>query len=99
MNIFERVAEYRAENNRLAWSGTFREYIEILKKDPTPAMTAHARVYKMIESFGVEEVRGHKRYKFLSRRSSDWIERWKSWWRNISIPQPGDSMCASVSFF
>lgn len=99
MNIFERVAEYRAENNRLAWSGTFREYIEILKKDPTPAMTAHARVYKMIESFGVEEVGGHKRYKFLSRRSLDWIERWKSWWRNISIHQPGGSMYASVSFF
>ncbi|WP_025681888.1 PrkA family serine protein kinase [Paenibacillus maysiensis] len=67
MNIFERVAEYRAENNRLAWSGTFREYIEILKKDPTPAMTAHARVYKMIESFGVEEAGGHKRYKFFEQ--------------------------------
>ena len=55
MDIFERIASYRAEGDRLAWSGTFREYIEILKKDPSPAMTAHARVYDMIESYGFEE--------------------------------------------
>ncbi|MDO7907350.1 PrkA family serine protein kinase [Paenibacillus sp. JX-17] len=67
MNIFERVAEYRAENDRLAWSGTFRDYIDLLKKDPTPAMTAHARVYEMIKSFGVEEQGGHKRYKFFEQ--------------------------------
>lgn len=67
MNIFERVAEFRAESNRLSWSGTFKEYIEILKKDPTPAMTAHARVYEMIRSYGVEEIGGHKRYKFFEQ--------------------------------
>ncbi|MGV2686066.1 serine protease, partial [Clostridium perfringens] len=55
MDIFERIASYRAEGDRLAWSGTFREFIEILKKDPSPAMTAHARVYDMIESYGFEE--------------------------------------------
>ena len=57
MNIFERVAEYRAESDRLSWNGTFEDYIA-LREDPTPAMTAHARVYQMIESFGVEEVGG-----------------------------------------
>lgn len=67
MNIFERVAEFRAESNRLSWSGTFKEYIEILKKDPTHAMTAHARVYEMIKSYGVEEIGGHKRYKFFEQ--------------------------------
>ncbi|CAH1206614.1 MULTISPECIES: PrkA family serine protein kinase [Paenibacillus] len=67
MNIFERVAEHRAENDRLSWNGTFEDYIELLKKDPTPAMTAHARVYQMIESYGVEEVDGHKRYKFFEQ--------------------------------
>ncbi|MCP1183197.1 PrkA family serine protein kinase [Paenibacillus sp. 1781tsa1] len=67
MNIFERVAEHRAESDRLTWNGTFEDYIELLRKDPTPAMTAHARVYEMIESFGVEEVGGHKRYKFFEQ--------------------------------
>lgn len=32
MNIFERVAEHRAENDRLSWNGTFEDYIELLKK-------------------------------------------------------------------
>ncbi|MGQ8871391.1 PrkA family serine protein kinase [Paenibacillus sp. TSA_86.1] len=67
MNIFERVAEYRAESDRLSWNGTFEDYIALLREDPTPAMTAHARVYQMIESFGVEEALGHKRYKFFEQ--------------------------------
>ena len=67
MNIFERVAEYRAESDRLSWNGTFEDYIALLREDPTPAMTAHARVYQMIESFGVEEAGGHKRYKFFEQ--------------------------------
>lgn len=65
MDIFKRIAEYRAESEKLNWSGTFREYIELLKRDSTPAMTAHARVYDMIVSQGVEEKGGNKRYKFF----------------------------------
>ncbi|NGM83010.1 PrkA family serine protein kinase [Paenibacillus sp. 7124] len=67
MDIFERIASYRAENERLAWSGTFKEYIELLRKDPTPAKTAHSRVYDMIKSHGVEEINGRKRYKFFEQ--------------------------------
>ncbi|MFD1773237.1 PrkA family serine protein kinase [Paenibacillus rhizophilus] len=67
MDIFERIASYRAENERMAWSGTFKEYIELLRKDPTPAKTAHARVYDMIKSHGVEEINGRKRYKFFEQ--------------------------------
>lgn len=67
MDIFERIASYRAENERLAWSGTFKEYIELLRKDPTPAKTAHARVYDMIKSHGVEDNGGRKRYKFFEQ--------------------------------
>ncbi|WIV20505.1 MULTISPECIES: PrkA family serine protein kinase [Paenibacillus] len=68
MNIFERVAEFREETDRLSWTGTFKDYIQILQKDPTPAMTAHARVYEMIKSYGVEEKNGHKRYKFFEQQ-------------------------------
>lgn len=67
MDIFERIASYRAENDRLAWSGTFKDYIELLKLDPAPAKTAHARVYDMIKSHGVEEINGRKRYKFFEQ--------------------------------
>ncbi len=67
MDIFERVAAYRAESNQLEWNGIFKDYIELLRKDPTPAMTAHARVYEMIDSYGTEVVNGHKRYKFFEQ--------------------------------
>ncbi|MFF2912870.1 MULTISPECIES: PrkA family serine protein kinase [Bacillales] len=67
MDIFERIASYRAENDRLAWNGTFKDYVELLKKDPSPAKTAHARVYDMIKSHGVEEINGRKRYKFFEQ--------------------------------
>jgi len=65
MDIIKRIAEYRAESERLAWSGTFADYIELLRRDPTPAMTAHARVYDMIVAQGVEEIGDRKRYKFF----------------------------------
>ena len=67
MDIFERIAAYRAESDSLSWSGTFKDYVELLAKDPSPAMTAHARVYEMIKSYGIEEVDGRKRYKFFEQ--------------------------------
>lgn len=67
MDIFERIASYRAENDRLAWSGTFKDYIELLRHDPSPAKTAHSRVYDMIKSHGVEDINGRKRYKFFEQ--------------------------------
>lgn len=67
MDIFKRIAEHRAESERLAWTGTFKEYTELLRDDPRAAMTAHARVYEMIASYGVEESDGHKRYKFFEQ--------------------------------
>lgn len=67
MDIFKRISDYQAESEKLAWTGSFKEYIELLRKDPTPAMTAHSRVYEMIESYGVEEIGGHKQYKFFSQ--------------------------------
>lgn len=66
MDIFSRISEYRAESEKLSWSGTFRDYIDILRRDNSPAMTAHARVYDMIVSHGVEETGGSKTYKFFS---------------------------------
>lgn len=66
MDIFSRISEYRAESEKLHWSGTFRDYIDLLRRDNTPAMTAHARVYDMIVSHGVEERGGSKKYKFFN---------------------------------
>lgn len=37
MDIFERIAAYRAESDSLSWSGTFKDYIGLLAQDPSPA--------------------------------------------------------------
>ncbi|MFC4305035.1 PrkA family serine protein kinase [Cohnella boryungensis] len=66
MDIFSRISEYRAESEKLNWSGTFRDYIDLLRRDRSPAMTAHARVYDMIVSHGVEEAGGTKKYNFFN---------------------------------
>ncbi|MFO7247240.1 MAG: PrkA family serine protein kinase [Bacillota bacterium] len=68
MDILKRITEYRAQEERLRWEGTFAEYLDIVRKNPHVAQTAHARVYNMIKSAGVEETEdGRKIYKFFSR--------------------------------
>lgn len=65
MSIFRRISDYRAENERLAWKGTFAEYYELVRKNPKLAMTAHSRVFNMIASKGTVEKNGQIRYKFF----------------------------------
>lgn len=60
------MKEYREEEKKLQWEGTFAEYLEIVKKRPEVAQTAHSRVYNMIKSAGIEEKNGQKIYKFFS---------------------------------
>ncbi|WNQ10167.1 PrkA family serine protein kinase [Paenibacillus aurantius] len=67
MDIFQKIAEHRSENARLAWNGTFAEYIEKVRKQPGLAMTAHSRVYQMIASQGLEEEHGQTKYKFFEK--------------------------------
>ncbi|MGG3449478.1 PrkA family serine protein kinase [Domibacillus aminovorans] len=54
MSILEKIQLCRAEEEKLRWEGTFREYLELVKKHPHIAMPAHARIYEMIRSAGVE---------------------------------------------
>jgi serine protein kinase len=68
MDILKKIAQYREEEERLRWEGTFAEYLEILKEKPWVAQSAHSRVYNMIKDAGVEEVNGRKRYKFFSHQ-------------------------------
>ncbi|WP_088102773.1 PrkA family serine protein kinase [Halalkalibacter urbisdiaboli] len=66
MDILKKVENYREEEERLKWEGTFREYLELLKEKPYVAQTAHSRVYNMIKDAGVEEENGSKKYSFFS---------------------------------
>ncbi|ANE48546.1 protein prkA [Paenibacillus swuensis] len=65
MDIWRRIAEHRVETERLAWTGTFSEYINLVREKPYLAMTAHERVYDMIKSQGVRTDNGVKKYNFF----------------------------------
>ncbi len=56
------------------WQGTFAEYLDIVKSDPTVARTAYQRLYDMILAEGTYPVEGRKdqvRYKFFDDPRND----------------------------
>jgi serine protein kinase len=65
MTILRKIENFREEEERLKWEGTFADYLELLKEKPWIAQTAHSRVYNMIKDAGVEEVNGKKEYSFF----------------------------------
>ncbi|WP_289140891.1 PrkA family serine protein kinase [uncultured Brevibacillus sp.] len=68
MDILKRIAEHRAREENLMWRGTFAEYLQLVRKNPQIAQTAHSRVYNMIKGAGVEENEdGTRSYQFFSR--------------------------------
>lgn len=68
MDLKERLARFRAEEQRLAWEGTFLDYLEIVKANPAVADLAHARIHNMIMSAGVDVgEQGRKLYRFFSK--------------------------------
>lgn len=67
MNLFKKISDYRTETERLAWTGTFADYVEKIRENPSLAMTAHARVYEMIASHGIVEENGRRKYNFFEQ--------------------------------
>ncbi|MCL6593512.1 MAG: protein prkA, partial [Alicyclobacillus sp.] len=66
MNFLERLNAYRAEEESLRWEGTFLDYLDIVRKQPQVARTAHARIYDMIAAAGIEtDESGRHHYKFF----------------------------------
>ncbi|RIK35345.1 MAG: protein prkA, partial [Chloroflexi bacterium] len=67
MLLLERLEAFRAEEQRLHWKGTFAEYFDMVVRDPRLARLAHARIYDMIVSAGVEhDERGVANYRFFA---------------------------------
>ncbi|MGE5618012.1 MAG: PrkA family serine protein kinase [Sphingomonadaceae bacterium] len=68
MNLIERLEQFRAEEERLNWEGPFADYWSLVQRNPEIAQLAHARIYNMIMSAGVEQdERGEKKYRFFDR--------------------------------
>lgn len=64
--LLRRLENYRLQETKLQWEGTFAEYLDMVVKNPAAAQLSHARIYNMIVSAGVEEHNGVRRYKFFS---------------------------------
>ena len=66
MLLVERLEQYRREESKLAWEGTFAEYFDLAIKNPKIAQLSHARVYDMLVAAGVEGENGQRSYQFFA---------------------------------
>ncbi|MFL5735184.1 MAG: PrkA family serine protein kinase [Chloroflexia bacterium] len=67
MDLIKKLEEYRTQEKSLSWEGTFADYFEIVKANPRVAQLAHARVFDMIMSAGVEASKaGVPQYLFFT---------------------------------
>src|SRR5215218_1036466 len=67
MNLVARLEAFRAEEQQLAWRGTFKDYFDLVVANPRNSRLSHARVYDMLVSGGVETLpSGDRRYGFFS---------------------------------
>ena len=54
-DILKQAEEQRQTADKLHWEGTFKDYLEIVSKNPKVADLSHARMYDMISAAGVED--------------------------------------------
>lgn len=67
MDLLSRLSQYRSEEGKLRWEGTFKEYFELVRTNPKIARLSHARIYDMIMAAGViPNESGTPTYKFFS---------------------------------
>lgn len=67
VDLVKSLEQYRSEEKKLSWEGTFKEYFEIVSQKPAVGQLSHARVYDMIMAAGVETTDdGVTRYNFFT---------------------------------
>ncbi|WP_274653700.1 PrkA family serine protein kinase [Paenibacillus humicola] len=67
MLFLDKLVDYREKEHQLHWEGTFADYVELVREHPGIAALGHERIYRMIESAGIEErEEGRREYKFFS---------------------------------
>jgi serine protein kinase len=67
-DIFKKIEAHTQQSRVRHWAGTFRDYLPLVLQQPKLAQLAHARIYEMVRSYGVEvDDQGHERYHFFTR--------------------------------
>ncbi|MFZ0389855.1 MAG: serine protein kinase, partial [Calditrichia bacterium] len=61
---------FKKEFEALSWTGSFSDYLEVVKKNPQVLRTSYQRLYEMILSYGSEEYEDSRkkmtRYHFFA---------------------------------
>ncbi|MEO8288936.1 MAG: protein prkA [Chloroflexota bacterium] len=66
MDLIKKLEELRAQEQSIAWQGTFADYFDVVKANPQVAQLSHARIFDMMMAAGVEEDKsGLPHYKFF----------------------------------
>jgi serine protein kinase len=66
VDLIARLEQYRREERRLGWEGTFAEYFELVVGDARVAELSHARVHRMVQAAGVGGPEGGRTYGFFA---------------------------------
>ncbi|MBI3327552.1 MAG: protein prkA [Nitrospinae bacterium] len=67
-DIFRKIEEHTKKYQVSCWEGTFRDYLPIVIQNPKLAQLAHARIYDMVRSYGVDvDEHGNERFHFFTR--------------------------------
>lgn len=65
-DFLKQIEEQRSQEIQLAWKGSFKDYLDIVSKNPHVADLAHARVYNMLRGAGFESRDGEfTEYRFF----------------------------------
>jgi serine protein kinase len=66
MDLIHRLEQYRGEEQKLAWQGTFAQYFDLVVTNPNVSQLSHSRIYNMIVDASVEMTpNGEKVYRFF----------------------------------
>jgi serine protein kinase len=67
-DFFRKLDEHNQQHRVRHWEGTFRDYLPLALKNPQLAHLAHARIYNMVRSYGVDiDDQGTERFQFFAR--------------------------------
>jgi serine protein kinase len=67
-DIFKKIDAHTQHSRVSYWEGTFRDYLPLVLENPKLAQLAHARIYDMVRSYGVDlDDQGSERFQFFAR--------------------------------
>lgn len=76
MNFKEFIETDREKGNTLRFEGNFLDYLELVKENPEVVILAHKRIYDMINSKGVEELKVEENPRIRKIYGNDLIRKY-----------------------